>query len=254
MSRKVIIAGNWKMNKNASEGRALVEAIKAETANMNDVEIVVCPPFTTLGAVVEAAAGSNIGVGAQNIHWAESGAFTGEISADMLKTSGVKYVIIGHSERRQYFGETDETVNKRLAAALAAGLIPIVCIGELLEEREAGKTEEVLSTQIRGGLANVSAEDAAKIVIAYEPVWAIGTGKTATPEMAQAAHAFIRAELAAMFGTETAEAMRIQYGGSMKPANARELVAQKDIDGGLIGGAALDAESFLSLIREAMGC
>ena len=172
----------------------------------------------------------------------------------MLKTSGVKYVIIGHSERRQYFGETDETVNKRLAAALAAGLIPIVCIGELLEEREAGKTEEVLSTQIRGGLANVSAEDAAKIVIAYEPVWAIGTGKTATPEMAQAAHAFIRAELAAMFGTETAEAMRIQYGGSMKPANARELVAQKDIDGGLIGGAALDAESFLSLIREAMGC
>ncbi|MBE6386849.1 MAG: triose-phosphate isomerase [Lentisphaerae bacterium] len=254
MSRKVIIAGNWKMNKNASEGRALVEALKAQTAALENVEIVVCPPFTTIGAAVEAAAGSNIGVGAQNIHWAESGAFTGEISADMLKTSGVKYVIIGHSERRQYFGETDETVNKRLAAALAAGLIPIVCIGELLEEREAGKTEEVLSTQIRGGLANVSAEDAAKIVIAYEPVWAIGTGKTATPEMAQAAHSFIRAELAAMFGTETAEAMRIQYGGSMKPANARELVAQKDIDGGLIGGAALDAESFLSLIREAMGC
>ena len=252
--RKTIIAGNWKMNKNASEGRALVEALKAQTAALENVEIVVCPPFTTIGAAVEAAAGSNIGVGAQNIHWAESGAFTGEISADMLKTSGVKYVIIGHSERRQYFGETDETVNKRLAAALAAGLIPIVCIGELLEEREAGKTEEVLSTQIRGGLANVSAEDAAKIVIAYEPVWAIGTGKTATPEMAQAAHAFSRAELAAMFGTETAEAMRIQYGGSMKPANARELVAQKDIDGGLIGGAALDAESFLSLIREAMGC
>ena len=253
MSRKVIIAGNWKMNTNASEGRALVEAIKAETANMNDVEIVVCPPFTTLGAVVEAAAGSNIGVGAQNIHWAENGAFTGEISADMLKTSGVKYVIIGHSERRQYFGETDETVNKRLAAALAAGLIPIVCIGELLEEREAGKTEEVLATQIRGGLANVSKEDAAKIVIAYEPVWAIGTGKTATPEMAQDAHAFIRAELTAMFGADTAEAMRIQYGGSMKPANARELVACKDIDGGLIGGAALDAASFVSLINEAMG-
>lgn len=252
MSRKVIIAGNWKMNKNACEGRALVEAIKAETANMNDVEIVVCPPFTTLGAVVEAAAGSNIGVGAQNIHWAENGAFTGEISADMLKTSGVKYVIIGHSERRQYFGETDETVNKRLAAALAAGLIPIVCIGELLEEREAGKTEEVLATQIRGGLANVSKEDAARIVIAYEPVWAIGTGKTATPEMAQDAHAFIRAELAAMFGADTAEAMRIQYGGSMKPANARELVACKDIDGGLIGGAALDAASFVSLINEAM--
>ena len=254
MSRKVIIAGNWKMNKNASEGTALVEALKAGSAAFENVEIVVCPPFTTIGAVVEAAAGSNIEVGAQNIHWAESGAFTGEISADMLKTSGVKYVIIGHSERRQYFGETDETVNKRLAAALAAGLIPIVCVGELLEERESGKTEEVLSTQIRGGLANVSAADAAKIVIAYEPVWAIGTGKTATPEMAQAAHAFIRAELAAMFGSETAEAMRIQYGGSMKPANAKELVAQKDIDGGLIGGAALDAESFLSLIREATGC
>ena len=254
MSRKVIIAGNWKMNKNASEGKALVEALKAKTAEFDNVEIVVCPPFTTIGAVVEAAAGSNIGVGAQNIHWAENGAFTGEISADMLKTSGVKYVIIGHSERRQYFGETDETVNKRLAAALAAGLIPIVCIGELLEEREAGKTEEVLATQIRGGLANVSKEDAAKIVIAYEPVWAIGTGKTATPEMAQAAHAFIRAELAAMFGSDTAEAMRIQYGGSMKPANAKELVAQKDIDGGLIGGAALKAEDFLSLISEAVSC
>ena len=254
MSRKVIIAGNWKMNKNASEGKALVEALKAQTAKFENVEIVVCPPFTTIGAAVEAAAGSNIGVGAQNIHWAANGAFTGEISADMLKTSGVEYVIIGHSERRQYFGETDETVNKRLIAALEAGLIPIVCIGELLEEREAGKTEEVLSTQIRGGLANVSAADAAKIVIAYEPVWAIGTGKTATPEMAQAAHAFIRAELAAMFGTDTAEAIRIQYGGSMKPANAKELVAQKDIDGGLIGGAALDAESFLSLISEAIGC
>ena len=253
MDRKVIIAGNWKMNKNAAEGRALVEALKAKSAEFADIEIAVCPPFTSICAAVEAAAGSNIGVGAQNIHWAENGAFTGEISADMLKTSGVKYVIIGHSERRQYFGETDETVNKRLAAALAAGLIPIVCIGELLEERESGKTEEVLSTQIRGGLANISAEDAAKIVIAYEPVWAIGTGKTATPEMAQDAHAFIRAELAAMFGSDTAEAIRIQYGGSMKPANARELVAQKDIDGGLIGGAALDAESFLSLISEAAG-
>ena len=254
MERKVIIAGNWKMNKAAAAGKELVEALKPLVADVTEAEIVVCPPFTTLGAVVEAAAGSNIGVGAQNIHWAANGAFTGEISADMLTTSGVKYVIIGHSERRQYFGETDETVNKRLAAALAAGLIPIVCIGELLEERESGKTEEVLATQIRGGLANVSAEDAAKIVIAYEPVWAIGTGKTATPEMAQAAHAFIRADLAAMFGAETAEAMRIQYGGSMKPANAKELVAQKDIDGGLIGGAALDAESFLSLISEAASC
>ena len=251
MSRKVIIAGNWKMNKNASEGKALVEALKAQTAKFENVEIVVCPPFTTIGAAVEAAAGSNIGVGAQNIHWAANGAFTGEISADMLKTSGVEYVIIGHSERRQYFGETDETVNKRLVAALEAGLIPIVCIGELLEERESGKTEEVLSTQIRGGLANVSAADAAKIVIAYEPVWAIGTGRTATPDQAQEVHALIRATLAKLVGTDTAETVRIQYGGSMKPGNAAELLAKKDIDGGLIGGAALKAADFAGIVAAA---
>ncbi len=251
MSRKVIIAGNWKMNKTAAEGRELVEALKKGVAGLENAEIVVCPPFTTIGSVVEAAEGSAIGVGAQNIHWAANGAFTGEISADMLKTSGVKYVIIGHSERRQYFGETDETVNSRLKAALAAGLIPIVCIGELLEERESGRTEDVLARQVRVGFAGINAEDAEKIVVAYEPVWAIGTGKTATPEMAQAAHAFIRGELRALFG-DAADAMRIQYGGSMKPANARELVAQPDIDGGLIGGAALKAEDFLALIREAL--
>ena len=251
MSRKVIVAGNWKMNKIAAEGRALVEALKNGIAGLENAEIVVCPPFTTIGSVVEAAAGSAIGVGAQNIHWAESGAFTGEISADMLKTSGVQYVIIGHSERRQYFGETNETVNKRLKAALAAGLIPIVCVGELLEEREDNKTEAVLAEQIRVGLEGISADEAAKIVIAYEPVWAIGTGKTATPDMAQAAHAFIRGELRALFGN-VADEMRIQYGGSMKANNARELVAQPDIDGGLIGGAALKADDFIALIREAL--
>ena len=251
MSRKIIVAGNWKMNKNAAEGRALVEALKNGIAGLEAAEIVVCPPFTTIGSVVEAAEGSPIGVGAQNIHWEASGAFTGEISADMLKTSGVQYVIIGHSERRQYFGETDETVNKRLIAALTAGFTPIVCVGELLEERENGKTEAVLAQQIRVGFAGISAEDAAKIVVAYEPVWAIGTGKTATPDMAQQAHAFIRSELRALFG-DAADAMRIQYGGSMKASNARELVAQPDIDGGLIGGAALKADDFIALIREAL--
>ena len=252
MARRVIVAGNWKMNKTASEGRELVEKLKGEIAGLEEAEIVVCPPFTTIGAVVEAAAGSPIGVGAQNIHWAASGAFTGEISADMLKSSGVTYVIIGHSERRQYFGETNATVNSRLKAALAAGLTPIVCVGESLAERESGRTEAVLASQVKEGFAGIDAKDASGIVVAYEPVWAIGTGKTATPEMAQAAHAFIRGELRALFGN-TADEMRIQYGGSMKPANARELVAQPDIDGGLIGGAALDAATFASLIREALG-
>ena len=255
MSRKVIIAGNWKMNKTAAEGRELVEALKAElTCSCYDqVDIVVCPPFTTIGAVVEAAKGSRVKVGAQNIHWAANGAFTGEISADMLKSAGVEYVIIGHSERRQYFGETDATVNSRLKAAIAAGLKPIVCIGELLEEREGGLTEKVLTTQIRGGFDGITGEEMAEVVVAYEPVWAIGTGKTATPDIAQETHAHIRKELAAMFGDEVAAKVRIQYGGSMKADNARELVAQADIDGGLIGGAALKADSFVALINEAMG-
>ncbi len=253
MSRKLIVAGNWKMNKTASEGKALVEALKNEAAGIcSCVEIVVCPPFTTLCSVVEAAKGSRIKVGAQNVHWAENGAFTGEISAAMLKEAGVEYVIIGHSERRQYFGETDETVNSRLKAALAAGLKPIVCIGELLEEREGGRTEAVLERQVKGAFAGISAEDAAKVVLAYEPVWAIGTGKTATPEVAEATHAFIRSVVRALYGEAIAEGMTIQYGGSMKPANARELVAQKDIDGGLIGGAALKADSFAELIRQAV--
>lgn len=241
------------MNKTASEGKALVEDLKNRVSGFSNVDIVVCPPFTTLCAVVKAAAGSNIKVGAQNVHWAENGAFTGEISAAMLKEAGVEYVIIGHSERRQYFGETDETVNKRLKAALAAGLKPIVCIGELLNEREGGKTEAVLERQMKTGFAGLSPVDMNKIVIAYEPVWAIGTGKTATPEMAEETHAYIRKVLAGLFGGTTAETVRIQYGGSMKADNAAELVKQADIDGGLIGGASLKADSFADLIKNSSG-
>jgi len=254
MSRKVIIAGNWKMNKTGSEGKALVEALLKEVAAFDpaEVDIVVCPPFTTLASVRPILEGTKVKLGAQNVHWADNGAFTGEVSAAMLKEAGVEYVIIGHSERRQYFGETDETVNKRLQAALKAGLKPIVCIGELLEEREGGRTNEVLRKQIRGGFAGLDAATMAGVVIAYEPVWAIGTGRTATPEIAEETQAFIRAEVAAMFGADCAGKVRIQYGGSMKAANARELVAQQDIDGGLIGGAALDASGFAKLISEAL--
>jgi triosephosphate isomerase len=251
MSRKVIIAGNWKMNKNACEGRALVEAIKAETANMNDVEIVVCPPFTTLGAVVEAAAGSNIGVGAQNIHWAENGAFTGEISADMLVACGVEYVIIGHSERRQYFGETDLTVNQRVKAALEAGLKVILCVGELLEQREQGITPEIIAMQTKIDLLDITAEQMANIIIAYEPVWAIGTGKTATSDQAEEVCAHIRATLATLYGEAVAEATTIQYGGSMNAKNAAELLGKTNVDGGLIGGAALKAADFSAIISAA---
>ena len=253
MERKVIIAGNWKMNKDAAAGKDLVEGLKPLVADITEAEIVVCPPFTTLSAVVAAAAGSNIKVGAQNVHWAESGAFTGEISAEMLVSTGVEYVIIGHSERRQYFGETDATVNARMKAALKAGLKVIVCVGETLEEREGNKTDEVIGRQIKDGFEGISAADMANVIVAYEPVWAIGTGKTATPEMAEETHKFIRETVSAIFGGDVAGALRIQSGGSMKPENARELVAQADIDGGLIGGAALKADSFAKLITEAIG-
>ena len=249
--RKTIIAGNWKMNLTAAEGAAFVNEFKPLVASLTDVEIVVCPVYTALDSVVKAAAGSNVKVGAQNLHWEESGAYTGEISATMLKEVGVEYVIIGHSERRQYFGETDNTVNKRLKAALAANLISMVCIGELLEERESEKTEAVLETQLKGGLAGITASEMEKIVIAYEPVWAIGTGKTATPEMAEETHAFIRKVLTDLFGSEVAEKVRIQYGGSMKAANSAELIAQTDIDGGLVGGAALKPDTFADLIKNA---
>ena len=250
-TRKTIIAGNWKMNKTAAEAKAFIEEFKPMVADIDSVEIVLCPVYTALTAAIETAAGSNVKIGAQNIHWAANGAYTGEISAAMLKETGIDYVIIGHSERRQYFGETDETVNQRLNAALEVGLIPMVCVGELLEEREGGKTEVVMNTQLKGGLAGISKEDMEKIVVAYEPVWAIGTGKTATPEMAEETHAYIRKVLTEMFGTETAEKVRIQYGGSMKGANSAELIAQTDIDGGLVGGAALEPGSFAELIRNA---
>ena len=250
MARKTLIAGNWKMNKTVAEALPLIEALKARAAVMQGVDVAVCPPFTTLAAVAKAVAGTPIRVGAQNVHWEASGAFTGEISAAMLAEIPVTYAIIGHSERRQYFGETDETVNKRLKAALAAGLTPIVCVGELLAQRESGQTEKVVAAQIAKGLAGLSAEQVARTVIAYEPVWAIGTGRTATPPQAQEVHALIRALLRQAHGS-VAESVRILYGGSMKKENARDLLSQPDIDGGLIGGASLKADEFLGIIAPA---
>jgi triosephosphate isomerase len=246
--RTKIVAGNWKMNKKASEAAALIEGIKKEVEGVTKVEVVVCPPFTDLKDAAAACAGSNVALGAQNVHWEASGAFTGEISAEMLKELGVKYVIIGHSERRQYFGETDETVNKRTKAALAAGLIPVVCVGETLAERDAGQMEQVVVRQTKAGLAELGA-GLAEVVVAYEPVWAIGTGRTATPAQAQEVHALIRRTLAEISSGDIANGIRIQYGGSMKPDNAQELMSQPDIDGGLIGGAALKADSFAAIVK-----
>ncbi len=248
--RQAIIAGNWKMNKTRPEARALIEELKPIAAEAT-CGVVICVPFTNLETAVELTKGTNIKVGAENVHFEEKGAFTGEISAAMLTEIGVEYVIIGHSERRQYFGETDETVNKRTKAALKAGLKPIVCVGELLWERECNITEEVIARQIKLDLYNVSAEDVKKVVIAYEPVWAIGTGKTATSAQAQEVCSFIRATLAKLYSKEVADAVTIQYGGSMNPGNAAELVAQPDVDGGLIGGASLKAADFGVLLKAA---
>ncbi|MDE6676306.1 MAG: triose-phosphate isomerase [Clostridia bacterium] len=242
--RKPIIAGNWKMNNTAKQGVQLVNELKPLVKDAN-CEVVVCVPAIDIPAVAEALKGSNIALGAQNVHFAEKGAYTGEISADMLKEYGVKYVIIGHSERRQYFGETDETVNKRTLAALAAGLIPIVCIGETLEERETGKTEEVLDRQITEGMKGI--DDISKIVIAYEPVWAIGTGKTATAEQANETIGYIRKKCAEVFCPKCAEKVRIQYGGSMNAGNCKQLMAMSEIDGGLIGGASLKSADFSAI-------
>ena len=244
--RRPIIAGNWKMNNTASEGVALVNAIAPLVKEAN-CDVVVCVPAIDIPAVSEALKGTNIGLGAENVHFAEKGAFTGEISAAMLLEYGVQYVIIGHSERRQYFAETDETVNKRTLTALKAGLTPIVCVGELLEERENGKTEEVLYKQLKDGLANV--EDLSKLVIAYEPVWAIGTGKTATAEQANETIGFIRKTLGELFCPKCAEKVRIQYGGSMNAGNCKELMAETEIDGGLIGGASLKAPDFAAIVN-----
>ncbi len=236
MSRKPFIAGNWKMNMSAASGAKLIEDLKPLVKDAN-CDVALCVPAILIPEMVKAAAGSNIKIGAENVHWAPSGAYTGEISADMLKEYGVEYVIIGHSERRQYFGETDESVNMRLHAALKAGLTPIVCVGEMLAEREAGKTDAVLDRQLTVGLGGV--DDITKVVIAYEPVWAIGTGKTATDEQAQETIAHIRRKIGELFCPMCAQKVIIQYGGSMNAKNCKGLMAQPDIDGGLIGGASL---------------
>lgn len=251
--RKVIIAGNWKMNKTRPEAKELLEAIKPLVANAEGkVEVIACVPFTNLETAINATAGSNVKIGAENVHFEKSGAFTGEISADMLVELGVEYVVIGHSERRQYFGETDETVNKRTKAALAAGLKPIVCVGELLWERECNITEEVIARQVKLDFFGVSAEDVKKSAIAYEPVWAIGTGKTATADQAEEVCAFIRATLAKIYDEATAEAVTIQYGGSMNAKNCAELLSKENVDGGLIGGASLKAADFNTIVQAAV--
>ena len=246
--RKAVIAGNWKMNKTAKETKELLAELVPLVADAA-CEVVVCVPFTDIAMAKRMTKKTNIKVGAQNIHWAESGAFTGEISGAMLKELKVEYVVVGHSERRQYFGETDETVNKRVAAALAHRIRPIVCVGETLEERETGKTEEVLFRQITEGLKGFKSKDFDKIVIAYEPVWAIGTGKTATKEEADETIGFIRRTIAKKFSKNIAEKVRIQYGGSMNPKNASELMSMPEIDGGLIGGASLKAEDFAKVVK-----
>ena len=243
--RKKIIAGNWKMNTDAVSAANLIKELIPLVSGA-DKEVVVCPPYINIPAAVEAAKGTNIAVGAQNMHWEEKGAYTGEVSAQMLVSVGVKYVIIGHSERRQYFGESDGNVNKKVKAALAAGLTPIVCVGETLGQREADVTADVVNMQVE--LAFEGIENAADTVIAYEPVWAIGTGKTATSAQANEVCALIRAKIEKLYGTDVAGKIRIQYGGSMNDQNAEELLAQSDIDGGLIGGAALVAEKFAKIV------
>ena len=245
--RKPVIAGNWKMFKTAAETRTFVKAFRPLADHLIDREVVLCAPFTALWALAEELKGSAIAVGAQNAHWEEKGPYTGEVSVGMLKEIGVRYVVVGHSERRQYFGETDATVNKRTLAVLAAGLTSITCIGETLQEREAHQTFQVLERQIREGLKGLAAR--ALVVIAYEPVWAIGTGKTATPAQAEEAHHFIRKEFAKRYGDAAAEAVRILYGGSIKPDNMASLMKEKDIDGGLVGGASLEADSFARIVR-----
>ena len=249
-TRKAIIAGNWKMNKTATEAAELIDALIPAVKDAN-CEVVICTPFTSLVTAVEKCKGTNIHVGAENVHFEKSGAFTGEISADMLVDLGVEYVITGHSERRQYFAETDETVNKRTKAALEAGLKVIVCVGESLAQREQGVTEELVRMQTKIALGGVSAEEMKRVVIAYEPVWAIGTGRTATADQAQEVCAAIRKVLGELYGEEVAEATTVQYGGSMNAGNADELLSKKDVDGGLIGGASLKADAFGAIVAAA---
>jgi triosephosphate isomerase len=250
--RKKIIAGNWKMNKTVAEAVDLAEALKRDLASCKDVDVVLCPPFTALKAVSDTITGTHLDLGAQNMHWEKGGAYTGEVSAEMLREVFCHYVILGHSERRQYFKETDEIVNRKAKAALVANLKPIVCVGETLAERETNRTKDVVETQVRGSLRGLSPRDLLDVIVAYEPVWAIGTGKTATPEQAQEVHGFIRELLKDIADETVAQSMRIQYGGSVKASNAQVLFGQPDIDGGLIGGASLESRSFVEIVQGAL--
>ena len=251
LKRRTVIAGNWKMNFTPAEATAFINEIKPMVAGKDNCDIIFCAPYVTIAAAQEAAKGSNIKIGAENVHFAEKGAYTGEVSAKMLTACGVEYVIIGHSERRQYFGETDETVNLRTKAALAAGMKVILCLGEVKEQRLSGITDEVVAMQTKLDLQGVSADELKNVIIAYEPVWAIGTGLTATPEQAEETCGTIRKVLASMYGEEVAESVTIQYGGSMNEKNAAELLAKPNVDGGLIGGASLVAEKFNAIVDAA---
>lgn len=250
--RTPFVAGNWKLNKTPDEAEILARCVVDAVSDVRGVDVAICPPFTALERVSSVVCCTGVGLGAQNMYWEAEGAFTGEVSAPMLLTCGCEYVILGHSERRQFFGETDDTVNRRLKAALSADLKPIACIGESFDERQADVTEQVVETQIRGALNGISAGDVRGITLAYEPVWAIGTGLTATPEQAEAVHAFLREVLAQLYDDDVAQDVRIQYGGSVKPDNAAELFAQDNIDGGLIGGASLVADDFAAIVKAAV--
>tara|TARA_R110002096_G_scaffold324349_4_gene518425 strand:- start:18249 stop:19016 length:768 start_codon:yes stop_codon:yes gene_type:complete len=250
--RRFLIAGNWKMNCGPNEAAELLEGLKNRKSEVSeDVDVLVCPPFVSLSMAVNYLHDTDIQVGAQNFHYEDNGAYTGEISATMLEESGCNYVLIGHSERREYFGETDELVNKKAHKALAHSLVPVICVGETLEERKSGVHFDLVSDQIKIALRGISSTEALDVVVAYEPIWAIGTGETASPEQAQEMHAYIRAIIAGIYDEETASAIRILYGGSMKPGNAEELLGQTDVDGGLIGGASLSAEAFSEIITTA---
>jgi triosephosphate isomerase len=249
--RKLIMAGNWKMHKAPAETRLFVQELAGGLRDVKvSCDVIIAPPFTSISAAVEGVLGTPILVSGQNMHWEDKGAYTGEVSGPMLKEAGCSHVIVGHSERRQYFGETDETVNLKLKAAMKAGLIPIFCLGETLEERQQGRTFSVVKTQLSGGMRDIAIDDPARFVIAYEPVWAIGTGQTASPEQAQEVHGFLRKEVASAYTSEVANKVRILYGGSVKPDNARSLMACEDIDGGLVGGASLKVEDFIGIITQ----
>ncbi len=250
--RRPLFAGNWKLNKTVPEAVRLAGELKRELADVSSADVLLCPVFTALSAVGDVLAGSPLLLGGQDLYWEKSGAFTGEVSGPLLADAGCRYVIVGHSERRQYFGETDATVNRKAAAALESSLTPVVCVGEPLEKREQGVTQEFIRKQLEEGIRPLGAERVLKLVIAYEPIWAIGTGKTATPRIAQETHAFIRSWLAERFGADLSAGLRILYGGSVKPDNARALMAEADIDGFLVGGASLEAKSFIAIVRNGL--